>query len=85
MAHNSIFTKAQLTSEEIEKLRQNDFEVKREDGGYIIYPRNKDFAPKTITGFYNSTTGEFVSVLLVPTSEDRPVRMEKLVFWRDGD
>lgn len=85
MAHNSIFTRAQLTTEEIAKLKQNDFEVKREDGGYLIIPRNKDFLPKTVTGFYNVHTGEFVSVLLVPTSEEKPNRIEKLVFWKEED
>jgi hypothetical protein len=72
-----------LSEDELNQLARQGLEVKRNpDGGLDIVSHSRTMQPKTVTGFMDTVTGEFVAIVLDPVGQKSDDRKEKLVFWR---
>lgn len=72
-----------FSADELARLTSQGLEVKRNsDGGLDIVSHSRTMQPKTVTGFMDTETGEFVAIVLDPVGHKNSNRTEKLVFWR---
>lgn len=77
-----IAVDVEITDEEITNLRAMGIEVRRSRGGVMLRPNDPKWQPKTVTGYIDSQTNEFVGFVFEPPKSDDLPAHHQLMVWR---
>jgi hypothetical protein len=76
-----IQSAANIPPGDAEKLREKGLDVKiNNNGGMDLVSNNQHLVPKTVTGFMDLRTGDFVVIVTDPQSPEH--RKTTIEFWR---